>query len=179
MRFTVRNGLTGLLLIGAFAIAGCGGSSSATPGAATQSSASASTASTASSAPSAASAPFVAQAEAVCRRVNAEIVALDAKAGTAAEVKRVVPPTIAIERKGIAALGKLDPPASLARDWRRMLDDRRKLAVMLGGLLDAAKKNDGTSIKPLAASKKRVHVSLTKTATANGFKDCAKVGRVG
>jgi hypothetical protein len=176
MRSTVGNGCTGLLLLGALAIAGCGGSSSATPGAATQVSTPASTTSTATGA---ASAPFVAQADAVCRRVNAEIVALDAKAGTAAEVKRVVPPTIAIEQKGIAALGKLDPPASLAGDWRRMLDDRRKLAGMLGELLDAAKKNDGTSIKPLAASKKRVHVSLTKTATANGFKDCAKVGRVG
>lgn len=176
MQRTARKGARWLLLLSAssLAIAGCGGSSKTTVhNAATSVSTSASTA------PASPSSPFVAQADAICGRINAEIAALEAKSGSAAEVKRVVPLTISLERKGIVALEKLNPPASLARDWRSMLGYRRALAVMLGELLDAAKKNDGASVKPLAASKKRVHASLRKTATANGFKDCAKVGRVG
>jgi hypothetical protein len=133
----------------------------------------------ASGAPDPSSSPFLARADTICARINAEIVALKANSASSAEVKRVVPPTISIERKGIAALEKLSPPASLAQDWQRMLGYRRTLARELGELLDAAIRNDGTSVAPLAASKRRVHASLSQTATADGFKDCAKVGRVG
>jgi hypothetical protein len=122
---------------------------------------------------------FITQADAVCGRTNAEIRAVKAKSGSAAEVIRVVPRTLAIEQKGTAALEKLAPPASLARDWRRMLGYRRTLAIELTKLLEAARQNSGASVKPLAASKKRVHASLSKTATTNGFKDCAKVGAAG
>jgi hypothetical protein len=174
MRSIVRSGSMWLLLLGVLAVAGCGGSDTTTShGAATPTSASTST-TTASSRRS-----FVVQADEVCSRINTEILAVKAKGGTAAEVKRVVPRIISIERKGIAALEQLRPPASLGADWLRMLGYRRTLAGELADLLSAAEKNDGTSIKPLAASKKRVHARLTQTAKAHGFKDCAKVGRVG
>lgn len=177
--------LSGVL---AFAITGCGAS---TPTGASSTTTAASSTSTAHSAASTSangstSTPsrsptgsFVAQADAICARVNREIIAIPAKSGTAAEVKRVVPRTVSLEQKGLVGLEKLDPPASIATDWRRMLAYRRTLARLLGELLDASKKNDGTSVQPLTESKKRVHASLTKIATVRGFKDCAKIGRVG
>jgi hypothetical protein len=175
MQTIARYCIAPLLALGvlALAVTGCGGSSKATG--THVSSASSGTRST-TRAPSGS---FVARAEAVCRRVNTEIVALKAKSASAAEVKRIVPQTIAIEREGLARLEKLEPPASLAHDWQRMLGYRRMLARQLAQLLDIAQKNDGTSVKPLAAAKKRLHTSLSTVATSNGFTACAKIGAVG
>ncbi len=111
--------------------------------------------------------------------MNAEIVAIKARGSSAAEVIRVVPRTLSIERKGLDELAGLDPPASIAGDWRRMQGYRRTLASELGELLVLAKQNDGTSVKPLLASKKQAHKALSQAATGAGFKDCAKIGSVG
>jgi hypothetical protein len=122
---------------------------------------------------------FAAQADAVCSRINGEILAVKIKGASAAEVIRIVPRTASLERKGISELEKLRPPTSLVSDWQRMLSYRRTLAGELEQLLAMAKRNDGTSIKPLAASKKRTHAGLSKVSKEAGLKACAKVGRVG
>jgi len=125
-----------------------------------------------------AQAQFIAQADSICHRVNAEIVSFRAKSGSASEVKRIVPRTLSIERRALATLTKLNPPASLADDWQKMLGYRGVLANQLANLLHDAERNDGSSIKSLGAAKKRIHASLSGTAKASGFKDCAKVGSV-
>lgn len=122
---------------------------------------------------------FVARADATCRRINAEISSIKANSASLAEIKRIVPRTVPLERRGVAALEKLAPPSSLANDWRRMLGYRRTLAGELAGLLKGAESKDAAALKALAASKKRTHASLTSAAKANGFKACAKVGTVG
>ncbi len=156
-------------------IVGCGGKSSARTTVRSDAPASASASGGEVKAP----AEFISRADSVCAHVNAEIRAVKARSTSAAEVIRVVPRTLALERKGIGELERLNPPASMGRDWRLMLDYRRTLASQLAQLLEAARKNSGASVKPLGAAKKRVHASLTKTAVANGFKDCGKVGNVG
>jgi hypothetical protein len=115
----------------------------------------------------------------MCSRMNKEIAAIKVKSASAAEVKRVVPRTLGIEGRGAAELEKLEAPTSLARAWAQMLAYRHTLAAELSQLLAIAKRNDGTSIKPLAAAKARTHAQLSKLAKQTGFKDCAKVGRVG
>jgi hypothetical protein len=161
----------------ALAAAGCGGKSdplrSSGKGAATT------VKENAPATPAGSAQRFIVQAEAVCARANAEIAAIKANGASATEVIRVVPPTLAIERRGIGELEKLRPPDSLAGSWRRMLGYRRTLATQLAQLLEIAEKNDGTSIKALASSKKRAHAGLTGVSTEAGFKNCAKVGRVG
>jgi hypothetical protein len=122
---------------------------------------------------------FRAQADAVCARINKDILAVKVKSATAAEVIRVAPRTIALERTGIGELEKLAPPSSLEGAWQRILGYRRTLAGELAQLLDIARRNDGSSIKPLAAAKKQAHAGLSQLAKRAGFKACAKVGRVG
>lgn len=171
-------------LISAFALAaallsivGCGGGSSKAVSGRGGSAASV-TSTSAPGSPAGARSGFIARADRICGRVNAGILAIKVTSGSAAEARRVVPRTVSLERQGIAALEGLNPPASLARDWRRMLGYRRALASALGRLLEIARRNDGTSIKSLSAEKQRAHLALSETAKANGFTDCATVGRV-
>ena len=171
--------LVALPLLAALAVGvcGCGGSpdTSTRAGAASGgSTGDAGSGSAGSSAPQ-----FVAQADALCARINHEIIAIKVKSATAAEVIRAVPLILSIERRGTVTLEGLHAPGSLAGDWQRMLGYRKTLLGELGQLLEVAKKNDGKSVKPLAASKKRTHAALTKVAGSDGFKACAKVGRVG
>lgn len=164
--------ILGLSLL-ALSFAGCGrGSSAATSSA----SSSADSPATADAGPRS---RFIARADAICGRVNAEIVAIKTHGASAAEVIRVVPHTLSIERRAIDELAGLDPPGSIAGEWQRMLGYRRTLAGELEQLLALAKRNDGTSVKPLVASKRRAHTALSKTATVAGFKACSKIGRVG
>jgi hypothetical protein len=159
----------------ALSLGGCGGgSSTAAPGRGNASTSTSATTGAGQSKPS-----FIARADVVCARINTEIAAIKAKGTSAAEVKRVVPRTLSLERAGMAALEELKPPTSLVQSWLRMLAYRRTLAKQLSELLELAEKNDGTSVKPLAAAKKRAHAGLSQVAKASGFKDCAKVGRVG
>jgi hypothetical protein len=174
------------LCLAVLAFTGCGGKTStatSAPGATTTASAKTAPSTTSSTstaaAPTAQSTGFVAEADAICRRGNAEIEAIKLNSGSAKEIERAAPPTMAIEQRVITALAKLDAPASLAHDWQRILGYRRTLAGELGTLLSDAKHNDTAALKPLAASKKQAHAELTATARANGFKDCGKIGAVG
>ena len=175
-RLSARRSLSSLLVSFALVLSttGCGGGSS-TAAPAQNSTSTTASATTGGQGVS----QFVTQADAVCRRINTEIASIKAKGTTAAEVIRVVPRTLAIERGGNAALERLTAPDSLAGAWRRMLGYRKDLARELGELLGAAKQNTGVSVKPLGAAKKRAHVGLSKTARASGFNDCAKIGNVG
>src|SRR4051812_20121625 len=108
MRSIVR-ARTVMLLVGCMVlVSGCGGGSKGTSvsgdtAGATRTGASTDRASDAAST----KATFVAQADRVCGRVNAEIIAIKAKSGSAAEVKRVVPRTISISQSAIAALEQM------------------------------------------------------------------------
>jgi hypothetical protein len=157
------------LVIAAITTLGCGGKSAPAR----------STGEQIATAPAGSEQSFIAQADAVCARINTEILAVKAKGATAAEVIRVAPRTIALERNGISELAKLGPPSSLTSDWQRILGYRRTLAGELAQLLAMAKRNDGTSIKSLAAAKKHAHAGLSQVSKKSGFKACAKVGRVG
>jgi hypothetical protein len=82
----------------------------------------------------------------------------------------------ALERLAVAALARLKPPASLARDWRQMLAYRRKLIDELDALAGDVKTNNKRAVQSLALSKLQVHKKLLQLAARDGFKDCAHVG---
>jgi hypothetical protein len=160
-----RNAISALALVACLAtIAGCGGGSS-TSG--TQ----AKTTATIPSTP--ANAQFIGQADSICRRLNTELAAVQPKSKTLAEILRVVPRNLALERTGLTELEKLAPPSSLEDNWRQMLGYRRTLAAELAQFVSIAKQNDIAALKALGAKKERVHASLDKTGKASGFKDCA------
>lgn len=166
-----------LLIALAAAVSGCGGGS----GTAATSEARSSTAGKQAAAPGAdrpgpSKAQFIAQADAICKAVNAELASVAAQSGTAAEVQRIVPRHAAIERRGLAKLTGLTPAASLARAWKSILGDRQTLIGQLGELVSDTKRKDTAAMQALTASKKKVHDRLHTTARAAGFKDCATVG---
>ena len=127
-------------------------------------------------APSTARARFVAQADAICARYSAKIAALKPKSDTPAEVERIVPRHVALERAAIARLQKLAPPSALQSTWRRVLSARRTLASELVALLAAAKRHDTATIAKLRSEKSLAHLTLSSGAKGGGFKHCGDVG---
>jgi len=159
------------LVAAALAAGGCGGGSSDAKSAGSLASGNP-TPSGSSRVPS----QLVARADAICRRLNTEIVATNPSKLQIRKIVSLTPQRVALERTALKELSKLAPPASIARDWRQMMAYRKTLIEELIRLGRYAKANDTQSIKSLAVSKKRVHQRLFATATRDGFKDCARVG---
>ena len=118
---------------------------------------------------------FVAQADAICRRVNAELADSRVKGERPAELAALIVRNEAIERKAAGELARLTPPPGLASDWARLLGYRRSLATQLGEFA-AAVRSGKRQFPALAKAKERLHADLLETAVHVGLKDCAKTG---
>jgi cell division inhibitor SulA len=118
---------------------------------------------------------LIVHADAICLRLNTE---LARTAGTGI-IAQSAPLHARLEKAALRELGTLTPPASLARDWAKILGYRRTLADELLTLSRAAKANDLAAVRALGVSKLRVHKELTQTAKRDGFTDCATVGPPG
>jgi len=165
-------GLTGLVAAVALA-AGCGGQGK------TQQTKSASV--PRSSEPrtaheSAAAARLIAKADAICKRLNNKLAATASTGSEARQLARSAPRHAAQERRAVAELRTLTPPASLAADWTQMIAYRQTLLEELVELARYAKANNARAIQSLGASKKRVHQKLKELARRDGFKDCSIIG---
>jgi hypothetical protein len=176
--------LAALVLAGA--LSGCGGGSSK-GGSATFSTASSAADAQSSSAPQTTaqrrlSGPvlsrrqLVAKATAICAHLELELLVVEPKRATAAEIARIVPGRAASEQRAVAELSKLKPPSSLVHEWRQIISYRRTLANELALLGQVAKQNDSVAIKKLGASKKREHDLLLKIAERAGLYKCGIVG---
>ncbi len=119
---------------------------------------------------------FIAQADAICKRVNGELAAATPAGKSAKELIQVVPRHAALERGALNELARLAPPSALSGSWRAMLADRQKLADALVELGRAVGRNERATVERLTASKKRLHEAMRKAATSAGFKDCATIG---
>lgn len=159
-------------IVVALLAAGCGSTSNASSSAGHSASAHTLSSRTAASADQ----PFTVKAEVICERVNDAIAAAKPASNGVREIERIVPRRVALELASAGELSRLTAPASVAGAWRKMLAYRRKLAHELAELVSAAKRNDLAAIRALTASKQRVHHQLFLTATAAGFKMCARVG---
>jgi hypothetical protein len=112
------------------------------------------------------------RADGICRQMIMQIEQSRLAKPTVAELARVTPSHVKFEQQGIRVLSRLQPPSTLARDWRQMLDYMSTLARELASLGRSAKARDQGAIKVLARSKKRVHALLTALAQHDGFTEC-------
>jgi hypothetical protein len=150
-RLPAKRAFLAPLLVTLLAAAGCGGSTTAAP-------------------------PLISQADAICKRLNAQLVPSASPRLSAAKLARSSLRHAALERGALAQLRKLTPPASLAADWKQGIAFRQMLVSELVGLAQATRSNDVKQAKALIASKARVRQKLFEIAKSDGFKDCTHVG---
>ncbi len=120
--------------------------------------------------------PFIAHADTLCKRIDAELTASTPANASKQAVIGVVLRHQALERKGLNELSGLHPPSALTRDWAVILADRRQLAAELLVLIRAVNKGDQAAIKAASASKARVHQALLASAKQAGFQHCGELG---
>ena len=122
-------------------------------------------------------AELVAAADSICKRLNAELTARETSGSSTAEIVRVVPGNVALEKRAQRELGLLTAPIALASDWMQILTSREKLATELSLLVEYAKQDNNRAINALIISKKQTHAVLRSAARRDGFSDCAEVGQ--
>lgn len=168
------------IALAVLAIAGCGGHSGATASSQKSRPAGTTASTRSSSAPGTGStAGFVAKADAICRRVNAELAAGGVRRGkrvALGTIGRMASRNAAIERKGLARLESLAVPGAISVVWQRVLADRTALSRQLTELAEVVPRKDASAIKALGTTKKRLHADLSKAAKQGGFEDCGKLG---
>jgi hypothetical protein len=69
------------------------------------------------------------------------------------------------------------PPASLRRDWTKIVSYREALAAALVKLGRAAKVGDFAAIKVLGAQKGRLYQALSELAKRDGVVTCGRTGK--
>lgn len=117
----------------------------------------------------------VAKANAICDRLNAEMVADKPARQTVPEIARVTPRHIEYETRSVRELERLTPPTATAAQWRLVISARRALAAELVKLERAAKAGNEVAIKALVVSKRRIHAGLAFAAVRAGLTGCAEV----
>jgi hypothetical protein len=161
--------LGALLLL---AVAGCGGSS----GSAQPAGSARAAAGSAASGSALTRSGFVLRADAICQRLNVEILKVKPKSASLREIQRFAPAHAALEQSSADELGKLNPPTSIAHEWQQIVAYRRILAEELRTLGRDAHANDVAGIRALGAAKLRVHKQLLVAGKRAGFEHCSLVG---
>jgi len=121
-----------------------------------------------------ASAALIAKADAICKRLDAHLIAAPPGHLDLSAIARSAPHNAELERHVVASLSKLIPPVTMTHDWAQIIAYRRTLTEELLKLGRAAKAGDRAAVEALGASKKRVHEGLYALATRDGFKSCAE-----
>jgi hypothetical protein len=119
---------------------------------------------------------LVARADAICRRLNAELVANLPKSVSPQAVASVTPRNAALEQRAVSELARLQPPQSSAQKWREIISYRGMLATALTDLARAAKAGNRASMARLSQYKQRVRRKLLVTGERGGFSSCQKLG---
>ncbi len=159
-----------VLVLLALLVGGCGGGSSARPAQSGEAGA-------------AAELHFIAQADAICKRVLTQIgkhvltpsAQQELANTTLTEVARIAPYRVAAESQGVRDLSRLHPPAKLAIQWHQMLGYMHALALELDRVGSAAQAKDRKALKALVPSKTRLHAQLRAVAKRAGFSACRQV----
>lgn len=148
-----RGRLTGLLVLCAVVMAGCGSGGSSSTLSRSQ---------------------LISQADVICKRVNEKLADVNSKLTSQQAFASIAPELAAFERQELSKLEALKPPASMSSDWRQILASTRTLTDTTAQLGVAAKKNDLKSAQQLANQNKKAQESLVSITTRDGFKECSK-----
>jgi hypothetical protein len=153
------------------AISACGGSSEAKPPASTGTT---TQAPAPTKAHSASDQRFIAAAEAICRRLDGEVLS-GASGSEAQQIEQLGPTNLAHEQRALRELGRLQPPPALATGWASVKRRRAELADALAKLIHAAKTNNQNNMKILVLAKHQMHEELRTAGKQSGFTYCADV----
>jgi hypothetical protein len=153
-----RTGLTALTLVAtALTASGCGGS----------------TKSSESTEPLT-HVEFVAKADVICGRVNAERASTPMKSRQ--DFERILPRIAADEQTAVAELDKLTPPASMAADWKQIVTADRTLAGYTGRYGQYLASDNNRAARALLQAAGSVQRPMVATAKRDGFNDCTQFG---
>jgi hypothetical protein len=117
---------------------------------------------------------FTARAVAICKQVNDGIGGNIPKIENQKTVALAASKNAVLELEGLAALTRLEPPATLQRDWVRLLVDRRNLERQLTALAKAETKHDTRQARALVKSKERIYAELLPIARRDGIGECGR-----
>lgn len=168
----------------ALAASGCGGSSknTASPSAtATTGTIAAGGAGASESIPSPASikaatgkplsrARFIAAADAICAKTNTKLAAVTVI--TSKELARQLPQVVIYDATETDELSKLVPPASLAQDWSRILNDFHRFTEYSRAVAKDVQAKNIKAASPSIVAAQKLHQELNATATRDGFRHC-------
>lgn len=144
---------------------GCGGSGGSSPEAAVR-------------------AQFIAQADPICRQVNAKRVAFNASLGyatslsksrTRSAIEREVPALVAYERQALVQLQALKAPTSMAANWQAILSGLRQISTNTGRLVSYAKSNNVKASARIAPLDRGIWLKLLPIAAREGFAHCGRL----
>jgi len=172
-----RSHLAAFALAAPLLIGGCGGSKSSD-----KSKSTAQTPSTAQTQLPGPSAPpgkplsrsvLIAKADAICARVNARRSSI--KLRSIQDYTTQLPPLAAYERASATELSRLAPPASIAKDWNRLVTDTRTIAaetLKISEYADAQSRVRGDTAFLAVNSAQRQMASI---ASRVGLRECGQV----
>ena len=119
---------------------------------------------------------FAVKADAVCSRLNADLIAAKDIIRTSQDIVRIAPQRAAAEQTALTELSKLKPPASMAQGYQQMLAARQALIEDTIRLGDYAATNNTKAGPPLFEASERVVRQMGAAARRIGLEDCGRIG---
>jgi hypothetical protein len=117
-------------------------------------------------------AELIAKADAICARFHTELHAHGSK--TPQELARNVPLLASYEQTAGAELRKLTAPASMANDWKQIVDSVQTLANDTAKVAPYAKENKLQAAQSLISEGQQVQQQALAMAKRDGFNQCAQ-----
>jgi hypothetical protein len=170
-----RGGVAAFTVALTVVVAGCGGGSSSSTSSRAASASNATAANgkapTPSLAPSSTPAPPVPAAERICVRRNAQVAADSGGTVNEATITHLARSKAAIQKRELAELRRLRPPASRQADWNKMLASRQAYIALLLVLVRDAHRNLEKALPAFGFSSGALQKQLT-AFTHDGFAHC-------
>jgi hypothetical protein len=125
-------------------------------------------------------AKLIAQADAICKPLNARRKAANKQVGavtsaaTLPKVAQIAPLLAAFERNAVAELRKLSAPATLAENWRKIVAGLQQLADNTAQLGVYAKASNLKEVEGVIHKSQQKERELITIATTAGFAHCGR-----
>jgi hypothetical protein len=117
---------------------------------------------------------LIGKGDAICARTNSKLSAISVV--NRSDFSRVIPQVSIYDNVEFNELSKLVPPASLAHDWKKIINIVHLYGVYVSQIPSYAKSNNYSSAGPLVRLAGIIHKELTVLAKHDGFKQCSQIG---
>jgi hypothetical protein len=117
---------------------------------------------------------LVARADAICNRAAAQRKSLP-NIRTRADYGTVLGRASALQRVAVAELEKLKPPASLAADWKRVVDVDRTLSEYTATFGRDVSASDPRDARALLKAARSLQQSIAATTKRDGLEACGQL----